>query len=101
MELLTEGTMHAFEADATLYVPDRRASNCPPRDLRKRVVLSRAGADRADRTSILLRILERNANMRSSVAAAIYQGESALDHGTSDTLSYLDSVPGLRIPKAA
>lgn len=90
MELLTEGTMHAFEADATAYVPDRRASNYPRGDLRKRVALSRADADRTDRISILLRTLERKADMLSAGAAAIYQGEPALDNSSPDTLSYLD-----------
>jgi hypothetical protein len=102
MELLTEGTMHAFEANAEVYVPDRIASSYPPGRVSRRVALSRAGADRADGTSILLRTLERSADMLSAGAAAIYQGEPEIDEGSTDTLlSYIDLARRVRIPKAA
>jgi len=101
MELLTEATMHAFEAIATAYVPERRASNYPPGGLRQRITSSRAEADIANRTSILLRTLERKADMLSAGAAAIHQGEPTLDNSSSDTLSYRDSAQRVRILRAA
>jgi hypothetical protein len=101
MELLTEGTMHAFEASAKVYAPDRIASNYPPARVPRRVALSRAGADRADGTSILLRTLERSADMRSAGAAAVYQRQPDLDDSSSDTLSYIDLSQLGRVPKAA
>ena len=44
MELLTEGVIHAFEASATTYKPDRVAVNYPPRRGLSRVALHRAKA---------------------------------------------------------
>ena len=64
MELLTESTMHAFEANAKPYNPDRVASNYPLGGVSRRIALRRAGADRADNKSILQRTLERRAEMR-------------------------------------
>jgi hypothetical protein len=101
MELLTEGTMHAFEANVKAYVPDRIASSYPPSRVPLRVALSRAGADRADGTSILLRTLERSPDMLSAGAAAVYHGHPELDDGSSDTLSYIDLKQRVLIPKAA
>jgi hypothetical protein len=100
LELLTEGTMHAFEANATAYVRDRIATNRPAR-VPRRVALSRAGVDRADDTSILLRTLVRSADMLSAGAASYYQGQPELDDRSSDTLSYIDLVQRVRPPKAA
>jgi hypothetical protein len=101
MELLTEGTMHAFEANAKAYIPDRMASNYAPGRVRQRVALYRAEVDRTDETSILLRTLERSADMLSASAAAIY-GKPEIDESSADTvLSYIDSVQPVRIQEAA
>ena len=102
MELLTEGTMHAFEANAKAYVPGRIASNYSPARVAQRVALSRVGAEGADSTSMLLRTLERSADMLSGGAAAIYQGKPEIDDSSADTvLSYIDSLQAVRIPGAA
>jgi hypothetical protein len=63
MELLTESTMHAFEASAKTYKPDRIAANYPPGCVPRPGVLYRADADRVDNTAVLLRTLERSADM--------------------------------------
>jgi hypothetical protein len=83
IELLTEATMHAFEASATAYIPDRIAANYPPG-------LHRADADHANQASILLRTLERTADMLSADAAAKYYEQPEIDDSTADTvLSYI------------
>ena len=101
MELLTECTMHAFEASVEPYKPDRVASNYPPGGVSQRVALYRADADRADNTSILLRTLERSADILSAGATAIYHGKPETDDSSADTLSYLHSVQPAQIRGAA
>jgi hypothetical protein len=96
MELLTESTMHAFEANATAYKPDRVASNYAPGGVLRRVALRRADADDADGTSILLRTLERSADMLSAGAAAMY-GKPEIDHESMDTLSYIHPVQAVQV----
>jgi hypothetical protein len=91
MELLTESTMHAFEANAKPYKPDRVASNYPLGGVSRRIALRRTGADRADNKSILQRTLERSAEMLSAGAAASY-GKPVIDDHSVDTLSYIHPV---------
>jgi hypothetical protein len=95
IELLTEATMHAFEANATAYIPDRIAANYPPS-------LHRADADHSNPASILLRTLERTADMLSADAAAKYYEKPEIDESSADAvLSYIDSLHPVRIQKAA
>jgi hypothetical protein len=84
MELLTEGTMHAFEASAKPYNPDRMASNYPPGRVPRRVA-----SYSADNASILLRTLERSADMIAAGASAMYYRKPQIDDDSEDTLSYI------------
>jgi hypothetical protein len=85
MELLTEGVVHAFEATATIYKPDRVASTYPP----GRLALQRAKANGRDGTSILLRTLERGANVPAADGAAKYPAKPKIDDASVGTLTYL------------
>ena len=86
MELLTEGTMHAFDASATPYVPARRSSNYPP---------GRGfyWTDKADVASNLVRTLERRGDMRPEGAPEIYRNGPHIEDGPEKTLSYIGRSP--------
>jgi hypothetical protein len=91
MELLTEGTTHAFDASATPYVPDRRSSNYPPSR-----VPQRAGfylTDDADVVSHLLRTLERRADMLAEGAPEVYRNGPHVEDGQERMLSYVGRPP--------
>jgi hypothetical protein len=90
MELLTESTMHAFEASAKTYKPDRIAANYPPGCVPRPGVLYRADADRVDNTAVLLRTLERSADMLPEGTVAKSYDKPTISDGSKDTLSYLD-----------
>ena len=92
MELLTEGTMHAFDASSTSYQPDRVAVNRPPGSLTSRLSLQRANAPVAENSSILLRMLERTANLLSPEGARIYAEKPTTEHDSANRLSYLHPV---------
>jgi hypothetical protein len=92
MELLTEGTMHAFDASCTSYRPDRVAANRPPRSISSRLSLQRANAPGADNNSILLHTLERTANLFSPEGERIYAEKPSLEHDCANRLSYLPPV---------
>jgi hypothetical protein len=85
MELLTECTMHAFDASVTPYEPARRSSNYPPgRGLRG------AGfwIDSAGITSNLLQTLERRADMLPEGVPEIYRDGPRIEDGPEKILSY-------------
>jgi len=88
MELLTEGVIHAFEASATTYKPDRVAANHPPGRVPPRVSLHRAKADCNDRSSILLRTLQRRAGTLAAVDAAKHRDKPEIADASEDTLAY-------------
>lgn len=84
MELLTEGVIHAFEANTSVYQPDRVAVNYPPR----RAVLERAKARASDRSSILLRTLERGAGALAAGGAAKSSAKPEIDNVAANTPTY-------------
>jgi|SRR5579863_8233539 len=96
MELLTDGTMHAFEANAAAYKPDRIALNYRPGGLQRRVALHGADAERA--TSILLRTMQRSADMLNAGSAT---GKPVIDDSAEYTLSYTHSTHPAHIPGVA
>jgi len=81
MELLTESTMHAFEATAKAYCPDRMASSYSPGRLSRR-------SHGADQSSIHLRTLERSTDMITAGAAAMYCHKPEIDENSDDILLY-------------
>lgn len=93
LELLTEGVIHAFEASATAYKPDRVASNYPPGRV------ARQGAKAGARPSILLRTLERNADLLLANGAAEYPAKPEIDDAA--TLTYLGLARPAHGPGAA
>jgi hypothetical protein len=90
MELLTEGTMHAFDASATPYVPARRSSNYPPGRVPGRGFY---WTDNADVASNLLRTLERRADLLPEGAPEIYRNGPHLEDGPEKVLSYIGRSP--------
>ncbi len=90
MELLTEGTIHAFDASATPYVPARRSSNYPPSRVPGRGFY---WTDNADVASNLLRTLERRADMLPEGAPEIYRNGPHIEDGPEKTLSYIGGSP--------
>lgn len=88
LELLTESEMHAFEANAKPYCPERRASNLPPRKTSKQIALYRAEGQYGFQTSRLLRTLERRAEIPETDAAASFRWKPLMMGGSENTLSY-------------
>jgi hypothetical protein len=92
MELLTESTMHAFEANAKAYSPDCVASNYPPGRLSARIA-----SYNAHQSSILLRTLERSTDMITAGAAAMYSFKPEIDDNSGDILFYTHPAPSAQI----
>lgn len=90
MELLTEGVMHAFDANATAYVADRVAVNYPPSRARELSALRRT-AQPAGSGSTLTRLTLRGAAMVAAGAAAIAPVKPEIEEGPVKTLSYFHS----------
>jgi hypothetical protein len=88
MELLTESTMHAFEATAKAYNPDRMASNYPPGRVSRRVA-----SYGADNSSILLRTLERSADMITAGAVAMSHLKPGIDEDAENVRLYTHPAP--------
>jgi hypothetical protein len=87
MELLTEGTMHAFEARVTPYAPAPRSSNYQPgRGLRRDQY---CWTEHANVASHLLRTLERRPDMLPEGAPAIYRNGPQIEEGPEQVLSYI------------
>jgi len=93
LELLTESEMHAFEASAKPYRPDRRASNLPPRRTPKQIALYRPEGKYRDNTSGLLRTLERRADMLQANATASYRWKPLIADSSANALSYTYQAP--------
>ena len=87
MELLTEGTMHAFEASVTPYTPAPRCSNYPPGRGARRAEYY--WMDNAGVASNLLRTLERRADMVPGGAPEVYRNGPQLEEGPEKVLSYI------------
>ena len=96
IELLTEGVIHAFEAGASAYRPDRVASTCPPGR-----ILLRRNARRGDHASILLRTRERSAETPVANGGAKDLCRPKIDTVLPDTMTNLGLVRPVQNPGVA
>lgn len=89
MELLTEGTMRAFEASVTPYAPAQRSSNyAPGRDVRGAGLrMNNVGI-----TSHLIRTLERRADMRPEGVPELYRNGPHIEDGPERLISYVGTL---------
>jgi len=101
MELLTEGTMHAFETGTTTHFIQKPGSANFCGRVPRRTASWLGEAEPYDSASVLRRTLQRYPDMVSGDTSAIYQQEPQIEDRSSNRLSYADWARRARIAGAA